>query len=109
MRNYSSEFKEAAVVKLCRPGGPTVSALAAELGITTKSLYNWKQRYSSPSSPSQRPQDWPAEKKLKAVFEAEGLKGQELGAYLRTAGLHSHNIEEWRLTMLEASKTKRGR
>ena len=39
MRNYSSEFKEAAVVKLCRPGGPTVSALAAELGITTKSHY----------------------------------------------------------------------
>lgn len=109
MRNYSSEFKEAAVVKLCRPGGPTVSALAAELGITTKSLYNWKHRYSSPSSPSQRPQDWPAEKKLKAVFEAEGLKGQELGAYLRTVGLHSHNIEEWRQTLVEASKTKRGR
>ena len=57
-----------------------------------------------------RPQDWGLEDRLRAVLEAEKLTGQKRGVFLRSRGLHSKHLEEWREEALsEAAKRPRGR
>jgi transposase len=41
---YNEEFKVAAV-KQVTEGGYSIADVAKRLGITTKSLYNWRDRY----------------------------------------------------------------
>ena len=41
---YNDEYKTAAV-RQCTPEGHSVSGVADRLGVTTKSLYNWKARF----------------------------------------------------------------
>jgi len=47
-----------------------------------------------------RPQDWSAEEKLAAVLEAAALTEEELGAFLRSRGLHDAQLQQWRDQML---------
>ncbi len=42
-RNFTTEFKERAVLRL--EAGASASALAAELGVRRKLLYDWRQAY----------------------------------------------------------------
>ena len=37
-----------------------------------------------------------AEKKLKAVLEAASLSDEQLGAFLRSKGIHETHLEQWR-------------
>jgi hypothetical protein len=54
---------------------------------------------------SKRPQDWSAEEKLSAVLEAAKLSDEELGAFLRSRGLHEADLVAWRETVLQALKS----
>lgn len=47
-----------------------------------------------------RPRDWSPEEKLNAVFEAQALSEDELGAFLRRKGLHEAQLQEWRTLIL---------
>lgn len=98
MPSYNIEFKEAMVSKICMPNGPSAYQLGIEKGISTATLHNWVKKFSGDYqvNKNKKPEDWESEEKLKAVFGAEGLKDQELGAFLRKNGLHSHHIEEWK-------------
>jgi transposase-like protein len=49
---------------------------------------------------AKRPQDWSAEEKLAAVIEAASVAEGELGAFLRTRGLHQAQLQEWRQRLL---------
>ena len=62
---------------------------------------------------SKRPEDWTAEKKLKAIVEYENLDEEQRGKYLREKGLHSVHLERWQQEFVEAyasrkKKTKGG-
>ena len=59
-------------------------------------------------APSERPEDWTAEEKLKVVAEAVGLDDVELGVLLRREGLHEAQLEAWRKALL-GSLEKAGR
>jgi len=48
---------------------------------------------------------WTAEAKLKALVETTGLAEDELGLYLRRAGLSAHPITAWRAEVLAHVKT----
>jgi len=48
-------------------------------------------------SVSKSPRQWTAREKLEAVLEASRLTDEELGKFLREKGLHSAQLEEWRL------------
>ena len=83
MPRYPESFKEAAVAKLCGPNAPTAVSLAAQLGVTDRTLLNWKKSYAKrgqvdQNRDSKRPQDWGLEDRLRAVLEAEKLTGQKL-------------------------------
>jgi transposase len=46
---YNDEFKTAAVRQIIQEGH-SVSSVADRLGVTTKSLYNWKARFGDDSN-----------------------------------------------------------
>jgi hypothetical protein len=45
---------------------------------------------------------WTAEAKLDAVIQSTRLNEEELGAFLRKEGLHSHQLDRWRADILTA-------
>ena len=47
-----------------------------------------------------RPQDWSAKEKLAAVLEAASLSDEDLGAFLRSKGLHNTQLQQWQEQML---------
>jgi len=110
MHHYSSDIRETMVTKLCSPGGPSVYELARETGISQGSLYKWVKAFGRDAQmgKSRRPEDWDADAKLQAVFDAQGLDEQELGEFLRKSGLHSSHLEDWKKEALaEAAGKKR--
>jgi transposase-like protein len=57
---------------------------------------------SAGGSAPRRPEDWTALERLRAVAEASGLSGDELGEFLRREGLHEEALAEWRQAALDA-------
>ena len=43
-----------------------------------------------------RPKDWTREERLNALLESAKLSEEELGAWCRKKGLHTHHLEQWR-------------
>lgn len=112
MPSYSTEMKESMVSRLCMPGGPSALQLSKDVGISQTALSRWKKQFGVNSIlKNRRPEDWSPEDKLRAVFEAQGLAGDDLGAFLRKNGLHSTDLEEWKREALAeaAGQKKRGR
>ena len=113
MPSYSNEMKEAMVVKLCTPGGPSALQLSRQTGISQTALSHWKRQFGSrPVMKSRRPRDWTPEEKLQAVFEAQTLREEELGEFLRKNGLHSTDLDEWKKEIagiVGSAKKARGR
>ena len=56
---------------------------------------------------SKRPEDWTAEKKLKAIVEYENLDEEQRGKYLREKGLHSVHLERWQQEFVEAYASRK--
>ena len=99
MKGYSEQFKSAMVAKIALPDGSSVSALSQEVGIPHQTLSRWVKEYANFGGNggrimnSKRPEDWTAEKKLKAIVEYENLDEEQRGIYLREKGLHSVHLE----------------
>ena len=53
-KRYTEEFRIAAVKQLTE-GGHSVADVARRLGVTTKSLYDWKEKYGESSTVYRRP------------------------------------------------------
>jgi len=43
-----------------------------------------------------RPQDWSREERLNALIETAKFSEEELGAWCRQKGIHTHHLEQWR-------------
>jgi transposase-like protein len=120
---YSAAFKSRMVQKLTAPGGPSATALAAEIGVAQPTLSRWvreasgrvvamtEEKKRSKSAGGKRPQDWTAEERLAVVLEASSLSAEDLGGYLRQRGLHRTTLERWRSQMLQglASSPRRSK
>lgn len=102
------------VERMSAPGPERVSAsqLSKEVGIRQPTLSRWLRAAGKvagmkkadekpiPNPARRRPQDWTPAEKLQAVQEASALTGEELGAYLRRAGLHEAQLAEWQAAAL---------
>ena len=90
-------------------------ALAQEVGVGQPTLSRWLREASTvstmnnnteparpPDPPRRRPEDWTATEKLRVVVEATRLDHGELGALLRSEGLHEAQLDEWRNAVLAA-------
>jgi hypothetical protein len=107
------EMKESLVAKMCMPGAVSAYKLSLETGISYASLLNWKQAYRGgiTSMKDRRPEDWSAAERLQSVLDSQNLSPECFGEYLRSKGLHSNHIEDWKAEALSAvsSQSKRGR
>jgi transposase-like protein len=113
------------VRRMVGPDKITATALEAEVGVPQPTLSRWLRNAVTVSSmvtddtkneaeeaPRRLAQDWTPDEKLRAVLDASGLRGAELGAFLRRQGLHEAELAEWRqaaLSSLAKPKRRRGR
>ena len=119
---YSKAFRALMVQKMTDPAGPSPGVLADEIGASRASLYRWQRDAATVDrqaidpnklpttlprpSKMKRPQDWSAKEKLTAVLEAASLTDEDLGAFLRSKGLHSAQLQQWQEQMLAGLEPK---
>ena len=82
------------------PHNRSIPTLAREEGISTGTLYNWrnKARASGRLMPDNEntPEGWTSRDKFAAVLETASLNEAELGEYCRRRGLLPEQIRAWR-------------
>ena len=108
MERYPQELKDYVVERMLGPDRASAYAVAQETGLAGTTVSRWRDRARSvarmddtnetndPPPPARRPQDWTPEERLLAVIEAAGLCEEKLGAWMRTRGLHTAVLAEWR-------------
>jgi len=111
---YSKGFKERMVERMSGMDAVSATALSKEVGVPQPTLSKWLRAacpdhpldFFEPVSgkvtamPMRRPQDWSAEEKFQVVLESLSVTDEELGAFLRSKGVHESHIEQWRSQML---------
>lgn len=93
------------VSKLVGPYPMSAQQLSKESGLAQATLSRWLKEASTLKKTMTKPkdgeqprqmQDWKPEEKLAIVLEAAGLSEGELGVLLRSKGIPSALLEEWR-------------
>ena len=109
---YPVEFRESLVRRMIGTEQASAHELSRVTGVARQTLcrwrvealsVNWMSDHDDASPPRLRPQDWPAQAKLRAVLEAAALSDDELGAFLRREGLHEAQLEQWRQEALSGA------
>jgi len=106
------------IQKMTGPDATSATALSKQIDVPQSTLSKWLRMAGvDPShvfpnnayeytkmakiTDSRRPNDWSAEDKLKVVVEASSLDDEQLGAFLRSKGLHQTHLDQWRSQMLD--------
>jgi transposase-like protein len=111
-KNYTDEFKKLAVQKYLSKGNRSLDDLSAEIGAPISTIFSWVEKYTKSDNINsmirtpKRPRDWSAEEKIRACIEYERLSDEERGAFLRSEGLHSSKVLEWRQQCVTALEDK---
>jgi transposase-like protein len=94
------------VSRLVGPNAKSAHALSKETGLAQATLSRWLKEASTlkrsmPPKDDEKPtakqlQEWTPEEKFAIVLEAASLSEGELGVFLRSKGLTSAVLEEWR-------------
>lgn len=94
------------VSKLVGPNAMSATALSKETGLAQATLSRWLREASTlkrtmPHDEKKPPttkqvQEWTPEEKFAVVLEAASLSEGELGAFLRSKGLTTAVLDEWR-------------
>ena len=77
------------------PGGPTIMQIAEKNGLHHSSVRNWIKIYANHSS-MKKSKEWSPERKLMAVAQSLTMTENEIGEFLRSNGLHTNELEEWK-------------
>lgn len=104
MATYSAAFKTKMVEKMLPPNNQSAYSLWQETGVSAASLNAWRNKACSGELMTGKPtsRTWTSIEKMVLTAEAETLRGEELGEFLRKNGLHTALIKEWREEMLVA-------
>jgi transposase len=113
VRKYDEAFKGVAVQKALSPGAPDLSKVAKSLGVPTTTLYDWTQKYAKvgvmkkpiPKAPNSKKEFTP-EEKLQAIINKSTMTENEFGEFLRSSGLHSADVENFKNEYFFLSKEK---
>ena len=110
--SYNNGFKANMVKRLVGPERISASALSREVGVSQATLSRWKQSaHTLPAMSGSKdksnkdaksPRQWSSKEKLQVVVDAAHLSDEELGSFLRSKGLHTAQLDEWRLLAEEA-------
>jgi transposase-like protein len=99
-QQHPRQVREAAVQQALTGHG-SQEQIAEEHGVGFSTLQRWLREAKRAGEPvmakkEKRPQDWTKEERLNALLEAAKLSDEELGAWCRQKGLHTHHLEKWR-------------
>jgi transposase-like protein len=98
-KQYSLAYKVELVTRMMKPGGPSARALAAETGIPGQTLSNWLRNAHKLPLMAKKGKDsvneWSVANKARIVAKAAELSDEELGAFLRTEGVHPDQLAMW--------------
>ena len=114
---YPDVFKNAMIKKMTGTDAISATALSKQIDVPQVTLSKWLRlagvdpSYGFPNNAheytkmakitnSKRPNDWSAEDKLKIIVEASSLDDEQIGAFLRSKGLHQTHLDQWRSQML---------
>jgi len=89
-------------------GEQSQAAMSEEFGISVSTIQNWLRKHrrcgaSTLSSNSKSPQSWSRAQRLDALLQTHALGAEERGAWCRTQGVHTHQLEQWRREFTEAA------
>lgn len=101
---HSDQFKQSVVQKIATPGGPSIMQMSEKLGVHHTSIRTWIKLHANPSS-MKKSKEWTPEAKLEVIAKTFSMSENELGEFLRTNGLHSTQIEEWKQEFYSAQKS----
>lgn len=101
---YSEDFKQSIVQKILMPGGPTIMQTSEKIGVHHISIRNWIKSYANRSD-MKKTKDWTPEKKLQAIAHTLTMSEKELGEFLRSNGLHSSDLEQWKQDFYSSQQT----
>lgn len=112
---YSDMFKRKMIQKLTGPNAISAWALSKQVDVPQTTLSTWLRKAGiqppfdfqnqnikqmSKTVTDKSPNAWSPEEKLRTVLEAAALSNEQLGAFLRSKGLHETHLQQWRLQML---------
>jgi len=102
--NYSDGFIARQVRRMAGQDGISATALAREIDVPQPTLSRWLRAASNVEAMSRKPRKkdttparkrWTAEEKLRVLGRAAQLEDGELGAFLRTEGIHEATLRQW--------------
>lgn len=112
MGSYNESFKAEAVKKMLS-GNQSVLELAKTLGVSDKTLYNWKNKYLKRSSTmpnaKHKQTTFTAEQKLAVIIETASLNQSQLSEYCRIRGIYLEQINEWKQAALSGCGNSKSR
>jgi len=112
---YPIMFRRKMVQKLTGPDALSISELSKDTEVPRSTLSRWLSNSGHKASigfssnlyessinnmTAKRPSNLKPEEKLKIVYEAALLSDEQLGAFLRSKGIHETHLEQWRMQML---------
>lgn len=112
MSRYSEGFRERAVQMMTAPNAMTVAQVSRETGVSSQTLYNWRDRYrqkgKAVAADASNPEQWSGENKLAVVVETAALNAEELAAYCRRKGLFAEQVARWREAAIAGAESQQG-
>jgi transposase-like protein len=107
MKSIPAERKASILAKMTGPDRKPIAQLAAEEGLSTATLYNWRKaaRTEGQLLPDHddSPEGWSSRDKFNAVLETAALSESQLSEYCRRHGLYPEQIARWRKACAEAN------
>lgn len=98
-KQYPVALKMELVSRMMKRGGPSARALAAETGIPGQTLSTWLRNAHKLPLMAKEGKDsvneWSVADKARIVAKAAELSDEELGAFLRTEGVHPDQLAMW--------------
>jgi len=103
-QSFSKEFKQTVVEKILNRGPQSIAEICEKTGVKKSTAANWIRLCAKVPNMKKQTElkKWTAEAKLKALFDTSGLGESEFGRYLRTEGLYSNQVSEWRQDVLKS-------
>ena len=95
------------VKRMSGPAATSATSLGREVGVSQSALSRWLLEAGTLEPVKKKPpgtgkKQRSTEEKIRLLFAANGLEGEERGAFLRREGVHEAELTEWR-KMLEAA------
>ena len=109
--SFSKEFRESVIQKVLNRGDDSIREVCSREGVGFSTATKWIKNYAIlPGMKKQTSaKKWSAEEKLKAIQDSCNLNDEDLGLYLRKAGLYSHQLAEWRADVIKSLDVARNR